>query len=154
MLGTILSILVSGFIIGALARWAVPGPDPMPVWLTILFGLGGSIIGGGIAAAALRANKDVSSGDYFTIILASILAASLLVVAYRRFVQKRPITGPEARKLPTRGVGVEKMRQRLGAARPPKDKAETLRKLDELHEQGLLTDEEYQARRAELLRRG
>ena len=151
MLGTILSILITGFIIGALARWAVPGPDPMPVWLTILFGIGGSIVGGGIAAAALRANRDVSSGDYFAIILASILAASLLVVAYRRFVQKRPITGPEAHKLPTRGFGVEKMRQRLGVRLPPGDKAEAIRKLDELHEQGQLTDEEYERKRAEIL---
>ena len=36
MLGAIIQVLLSGFIIGGLARWAVPGPDPMSVPLTIL----------------------------------------------------------------------------------------------------------------------
>src|SRR5438270_5975970 len=112
MLGTILSIVLSGFLIGSLARWAVPGPDPMPFWLTVLIGFGGSIIGGGIAAAALGANRDVSSSDYFSIALASVGASVLLVVAYRRFVQKRPITGPEAHKPPTRGIGIARLRGR------------------------------------------
>ena len=49
-LGTVISILVSGFFVGALARLAVPGPDPMPVWLTIAIGLAGSFGGGAIAA--------------------------------------------------------------------------------------------------------
>jgi len=59
----------------------------MPIWLTILVGLGGSAIGGGITAAVLGAGKDdVSRADYFSIELASILASILLVVAYRHFV--------------------------------------------------------------------
>ena len=33
MLGTVIGVLVSAFITGALARFAVPGPDPMPAWL-------------------------------------------------------------------------------------------------------------------------
>ena len=39
--GFVLAILVSGFITGALARLAIPGPDPMPIWLTISIGLVG-----------------------------------------------------------------------------------------------------------------
>ena len=38
MVGAIIQVLISGFIIGALARWAVPGPDPMSVPMTILLG--------------------------------------------------------------------------------------------------------------------
>ena len=49
----ILSIFVSGFLIGALARWAVPGPDPMPIWLTFAIGMLGTGIGGSIALAAI-----------------------------------------------------------------------------------------------------
>ena len=40
-----------GFITGGLARLAVPGPDPMPVWLTVAIGLVGSAVGGAIAIA-------------------------------------------------------------------------------------------------------
>ena len=38
-LGLVLAILISGFITGGLARLAIPGPDPMPVWLTLAIGL-------------------------------------------------------------------------------------------------------------------
>ena len=42
-------IMLFGFITGSLARLAVPGPDPMPVWLTVAIGLLGSAAGGAIA---------------------------------------------------------------------------------------------------------
>ncbi len=98
MLGAIVQILISGFVIGALARWAVPGPDPMPVWMTIMIGILGSFLGGGIAGAIFGVKQD--SGSVFAILIGSILASTLLVIAYRRFVQHRPITGPEAHRPP------------------------------------------------------
>src|SRR5687768_4655461 len=79
----------------------------MPVWLTILVGLGGSLVGGAIGAAALGPD------EIFWILLLEIAVAALLVVAYRRYVQRRPITGPGARRLPTRGVGISRLRDRL-----------------------------------------
>ena len=100
MLGAIIQVLISGFIIGTLARWAVPGPDPMPIWMTILFGVAGSFVGGGIAAAIFGAEQD--SGSVFAILLGSVLASTFLVIGYRRFVQGRGITGPSARSLPRR----------------------------------------------------
>lgn len=149
MLAAILLLLLSGFVFGALARWAVPGPDPMPIWLTILVGLGGSAIGGGITAAILGAGENVSRADYFTIELASILTSILLVVAYRHFVQRRAILGPDAHKPPTRGFGI-------GGPRRPSftdamRKAQLLKSLDDLKAQGLLTEEEYADKRAKLL---
>jgi uncharacterized membrane protein YeaQ/YmgE (transglycosylase-associated protein family) len=45
----ILGLIVSGFVIGGLARLALPGPDPMPWYATIGLGLGGSLIGGLVA---------------------------------------------------------------------------------------------------------
>ena len=92
MLGTIIAILVSGLITGALARLAVPGPDPMPIWLTIAIGLAGSIVGGTIAAL-LTDNLYVHS-------FAGLGGAILLVIAYRKYVQGRPVTGPGARERP------------------------------------------------------
>ena len=154
MVGAIIQILVSGFIIGALARWAVPGPDPMPVWMTILFGVVGSFIGGGIAASIFGAKQD--SGSVFAILLGSIFASTLLVIAYRRFVQHRPITGPDAYRPPTGSPG----RRARGAFMSPakrayerKDVAEQLRKLDELHDEGVISDEEFERKKAELLAR-
>jgi uncharacterized membrane protein YeaQ/YmgE (transglycosylase-associated protein family) len=85
-LGDVLAILVSGLVIGALGRLAVPGRDPMPIWMTILLGIAGSIVGGGVALA-------LGFGLYGVFVL-SVLAATLIVIAYRRFVQKRAITGP------------------------------------------------------------
>ena len=165
MLGAILSIAASGFLIGALARLAIPGPDPMPFWLTILIGLGGAALGGGIVGAIMRPGSDLDSGDYFWILLASVGAAAGLVAAYRRFVQKRPISGPDARRFPTRGIGIARLRQRLtlmgvpvdrlGApAAPSGSRADRLAQLDELHDKGELSDEDYLERRKQILREG
>jgi uncharacterized membrane protein YeaQ/YmgE (transglycosylase-associated protein family) len=46
MLVLIIWIALSGLIVGALGRLAVPGPNPMSIGMTILVGLGGSIVGG------------------------------------------------------------------------------------------------------------
>jgi uncharacterized membrane protein YeaQ/YmgE (transglycosylase-associated protein family) len=151
MLGAILLLLVSGFVFGALARWAVPGPDPMPVWLTVLVGLAGSAIGGGITAAVLRANENVSRADYFTIELASILTSIALVAAYRHFVQQRAILGPEARKPPTRGFGIGGGQRRRSSFGQAMRKAQLLKSLDDLHRSGLLTDDEYAEKRRKVL---
>ena len=54
MLAGVLSIMFFGFITGGLARLAVPGPDPMPVWLTMAIGLAGAWGGGAVAAETVR----------------------------------------------------------------------------------------------------
>src|SRR5437588_5532848 len=98
MVGTVIGAMFTAFIIGALARFAVPGPDPMPAWLTIAIGLVGSVVGAVVGGA-------LSGGNGFVISFASLGTAILLVIAYRRFVQKRPITGPDALRPPRRGIG-------------------------------------------------
>ena len=90
-IGFIIFIIVWGFIVGGLARLAVPGPDPMPWWATIALGIGGSIIGGVIAKILIG----TTGGFVF-----AFLGAVLLVIAYRRFVQHRPVWGPDARRWP------------------------------------------------------
>jgi uncharacterized membrane protein YeaQ/YmgE (transglycosylase-associated protein family) len=153
MLAAILLLAISGFVFGALARWAVPGPDPMPVWLTVFIGLGGSAVGGGITAAVLNVNStNVSRADYFTIELASILVSILLVVAYRHFIQQRAILGPDALTPPTRGFGIGGRRPSRPSLRQAVQKAQLLKSLDDLHAHGLLTDDDYQAKRAQVLR--
>jgi uncharacterized membrane protein YeaQ/YmgE (transglycosylase-associated protein family) len=108
----VVGILVTAFVTGLLARFAVPGPDPMPLWLTLVIGLLASFIGYGIIVAVEgRHTKDVSWGG-----IASFFVAVGLVIAYRYFIQKRPIWGPGAYRFPKRGVGVENQRERLKRA--------------------------------------
>ncbi len=37
---------VSGLVVGAIARFLLPGPDPMSWGKTMLYGIGGSFLGG------------------------------------------------------------------------------------------------------------
>ncbi|HXZ58413.1 MAG TPA: hypothetical protein VEG40_12595 [Gaiellaceae bacterium] len=84
-------VFVFGLAIGGLARLAVPGPDPMPIWATAALGIGGSIIGGVITRILF--NTGVS-------LFFAFLGAVLLLILYRHFVQHRPLTGPGARRPP------------------------------------------------------
>jgi uncharacterized membrane protein YeaQ/YmgE (transglycosylase-associated protein family) len=45
----ILYVALSGLIVGALARWILPGPDPMSWPATIGYGIAGSFLGGLVA---------------------------------------------------------------------------------------------------------
>lgn len=141
--GIVVAILISGFFTGAMARLAVPGPDPMPLWLTLAIGLAGSVAGAVIAKAL--------GGGGYAVSFASLGVAIGLVLAYRRFVQRRPLWGPEALKFPERGLGVEHYRERLqklgvdpdavsDPARLQSKRLESM--LEELHRAGLLDDDE------------
>jgi uncharacterized membrane protein YeaQ/YmgE (transglycosylase-associated protein family) len=180
MLGAVIAALFIAFITGALARFALPGPDPMPPWLTIAIGLIGTVAGTAIVLGI--GGRDASSWAG----LASFFVAVGLVVAYRRFVQKRPLWGRDAYRFPERGFGVEQYRERLKRAgidpdqigtqqqfgvlqprapmQPPvataharsgddptENPAHYLGLLEELHDSGVLEDEEYTAARTRLL---
>jgi uncharacterized membrane protein YeaQ/YmgE (transglycosylase-associated protein family) len=80
----ILLAIVWGFVVGGLARWALPGPDPMPWYATVALGLGGSLIGGIVARLLLG-----TAGGFFF----AFLGALLLLYLYRRFGQNRTFTG-------------------------------------------------------------
>jgi uncharacterized membrane protein YeaQ/YmgE (transglycosylase-associated protein family) len=130
-LAFVLALVAGGLLVGALARLAVPGPDPMPLWATAVLGVIGSVLGG-LATWAI-AGRPVGS------ILGAVVASALLLIAYRRFVQKRGITGPEAKRPPTRGWWLPRPR----VTRPPSPE-----KLDRLLRAGVITQDEYDARRA------
>ena len=99
VVAAILSLALFGLVIGALGRLAVPGPDPMPLWTTLLLGVAGALIGGGIGYTL------IGQAGYF---LGAVVFAAILVIAYRRIVQRRGITGPEARRRPSRGFGIRR----------------------------------------------
>jgi uncharacterized membrane protein YeaQ/YmgE (transglycosylase-associated protein family) len=159
--GVVIAILISGLVTGGLARLALPGPDPMPLWLTIAIGLAGSIAGAVVGDA-------ISNGNGYVVSFLSLGVAISLVAAYRHFVQKRPILGPGALRFPERGLGVEQQRERLRRAgvdpdalglrvlRPDSatlDRSRLSGLLDELHKAGLLDDDELAAKRDALAQR-
>ena len=89
----IIALVFEGLIVGALARLALPGPDPMSIPATIGLGIAGTFLGGIVAFLLI--------GHAGGLIFA-VLGATLLLYLHRRFVQHRPITGPGARQLPPR----------------------------------------------------
>jgi uncharacterized membrane protein YeaQ/YmgE (transglycosylase-associated protein family) len=107
--GLVIAIMLSAFITGGLARLAVPGPDPMPAWMTVTIGLAGSGVGFGVAAATHGHHPYAAS-------LSAFGTAILAVIGYRKLIQKRPIVGAEALRFPRRGVGVKEYRERLHKA--------------------------------------
>ena len=88
MLLFLIILAICGFVVGGLARFALPGPDPMPWYATIGLGIGGMIVGGLIGRLLFNA-----TGGFFL----AFLGAVLLLYLYRRFVQARGLTGPAAR---------------------------------------------------------
>ena len=42
----IIGLILTGLIVGALGRLAIPGPNPMGIGMTILIGIGGALLGG------------------------------------------------------------------------------------------------------------
>ena len=99
MLGALIGILVSGLLIGALARFAVPGKDPLPLWQTFLLGILGSVVGGVLAGLLGFVDNDglIDGSEATASFLFALGGAIALLILYRKFVQKRPITGPDAR---------------------------------------------------------
>jgi uncharacterized membrane protein YeaQ/YmgE (transglycosylase-associated protein family) len=82
-IGFIVFLLLFGLVVGALARLALPGPDPMGIFATIGLGLAGSFLGGIIAHIFLGTGGGI---------IFAVLAATLLLYLYRRFVRHRPLT--------------------------------------------------------------
>ena len=76
----IIGWIIIGLIAGAIARWLMPGPDPMG-WLgTILLGVVGSLVGGTILNLLFGGGLELSAAG----ILGSILGALLVLVLWRR----------------------------------------------------------------------
>lgn len=82
MLWFIIIVIVGGYLVGGLARWALPGPDPMPWYATIALGVGGAVVGGIIFHVLF------GTGLGF---LGAFIGAVILLGLYRRYVQRRPM---------------------------------------------------------------
>ncbi|TQN28311.1 hypothetical protein FHX37_3644 [Haloactinospora alba] len=64
----IISAIVIGLVLGAVARLIVPGKQHLPIWLTIVIGIVAALLGTWIAGA-------IAVGMILTIIIQLIIAA-------------------------------------------------------------------------------
>jgi uncharacterized membrane protein YeaQ/YmgE (transglycosylase-associated protein family) len=89
LIGYLIALAFTGLIVGALARLALPGRDPMSIFQTILVGVAGSFAAGLLYAAAFHRN----GGG----ILLSVLFSTMIVYAIRRS-RGGSLTHPGARE--------------------------------------------------------
>jgi uncharacterized membrane protein YeaQ/YmgE (transglycosylase-associated protein family) len=76
----IIGWIIIGLIAGAIARWLMPGPDPMG-WLgTIVLGIVGSLVGGTLLNLLFGGGLELSAAG----ILGSILGALIVLFVWRR----------------------------------------------------------------------
>jgi uncharacterized membrane protein YeaQ/YmgE (transglycosylase-associated protein family) len=83
----IAGLALTGLLVGALARLALPGRDPMSIFQTMLVGVAGSLIAGLISYYAFDSERGAG-------ILLSVLCALAIVFAVRK-VRERAL-GAEA----------------------------------------------------------
>jgi uncharacterized membrane protein YeaQ/YmgE (transglycosylase-associated protein family) len=81
VIGFIIAMVITGAVVGGLARLAIPGPDPMTIGQTILVGIGGSLLAGIVVGV-------ISGGKAAPGIVGSVLGATLIVYLVRR--SRRP----------------------------------------------------------------
>lgn len=82
ILALIVGLAVTGAIVGALGRLALPGPDPMTILQTIGVGILGSFLAGFVVGI-------ISDGETGATLLSSVLGATFIVWLVRRSRAKR-----------------------------------------------------------------
>ena len=83
IMGFVWTVIV-GLIIGALARWFMPGAQVMGWIMTSLLGIGGSIVGGFVSSLIWKSpDGSFRSAGW----IMSILGAMVLLWAYMQFMQ-------------------------------------------------------------------
>ena len=76
----IIGVIIAGIIIGLLGKWVAPGSrDNTPLWLTILCGIGGVLIGYYLAAAF--GVEETAGIDWVRWIISILVAAVLVMIA-------------------------------------------------------------------------
>ncbi|MDO9457207.1 GlsB/YeaQ/YmgE family stress response membrane protein [Nocardioides sp.] len=89
-MGEIIGILVAGLVIGLLGKLVAPGDkDNIPLWLTLVCGIGGVLIGLGVYRAF---GGDGSNGVDWTRWIVSIAIAAVLVVVASTVTGRSKVT--------------------------------------------------------------
>jgi uncharacterized membrane protein YeaQ/YmgE (transglycosylase-associated protein family) len=81
---SIIGWIIFGTIVGVIARFLMPGRDPMGWVMTILLGIAGSVVGGMLLGLIIGGRSTAPTGW-----IGSILGAVLLLWLYRRYATPR-----------------------------------------------------------------
>jgi uncharacterized membrane protein YeaQ/YmgE (transglycosylase-associated protein family) len=95
-IGAIIGWAIFGLIAGAIAKLLMPGKDPGGMFVTMLLGIAGALLGGFIGRA-LWGSSGVTGWGLGSFALA-IGGAILLLVIYRMFTGRRVASGTAATK--------------------------------------------------------
>ncbi|HEX9986623.1 MAG TPA: GlsB/YeaQ/YmgE family stress response membrane protein [Thermoanaerobaculia bacterium] len=79
----IIGWLLFGLVVGAIAKFLMPGRDPGGWIVTILLGIAGSFVGGFLATTLLGRNDSTAGW------IGSIIGAMVLLLVYRLIVGRR-----------------------------------------------------------------
>ena len=78
---------IVGLVVGALAKFIMPGKDPGGMLITMLIGIAGAFIAGFLGRMAGWYEPGQGAG-----LIASVLGALILLWIYRRVAANRPVT--------------------------------------------------------------
>jgi uncharacterized membrane protein YeaQ/YmgE (transglycosylase-associated protein family) len=88
----VIGVIIAGIIIGLLGKWIAPGDrDNIPLWLTVLCGIGGVLIGYYLAAAF--GVEETDGIDWLRWIISIAVAVVLVMIA-------ATVTGRRGHKVP------------------------------------------------------
>jgi uncharacterized membrane protein YeaQ/YmgE (transglycosylase-associated protein family) len=82
----ILRMIVFGFVIGVIARFLIPGPQPMGIIMTTILGIAGSFVGGYLGHLIHGEQMDAAQPAGW---IGSTLGAILLLLIYGFVIKKR-----------------------------------------------------------------
>jgi len=77
----ILTWIVLGLIVGALAKWIMPGNDPGGIFITILIGIAGALLGGFLSTAL---GFGAVTGFNLPSVVIAVVGSLILLFGYRR----------------------------------------------------------------------
>ena len=84
-MGAIISAIIIGAIAGALAKFIMPGDDPVGIIVTILLGIAGAFIGSFLMINLLG----FGGGGFIWSIIVATIGAIILLAIYRLIVGSR-----------------------------------------------------------------
>jgi uncharacterized membrane protein YeaQ/YmgE (transglycosylase-associated protein family) len=84
----ILSAILIGIVVGALGRLVVPGKQHIPIWLTILVGIGAAFVGTALARA-MGIPTTTKGVDWLELLVQVIVAAVGVAIVAAAFGRRR-----------------------------------------------------------------
>ena len=85
-IGSLIAFLIIGLIVGAIARFLVPGPDPMGWIATIVLGIVGSFVGG-FLVSLLAGQPALTPAGW----IGSVIGAIIVLLIWRQVGTRRTV---------------------------------------------------------------